>query len=168
MEEATGPTAFDWLTFGIALAGFVLAIAALIWNVVEWWLSGHRIKVESGVAITSLRPNTTETLVTVAARNVGRQAVTIDSWSFLLPDDQVMQWASWKEWQGPTTPYRLENGTSVVWHVPASAARDVLVKYGQEPTALIRARVHLGTGKSVVADNAVPVPSAPDDRIANR
>ncbi len=167
--EQTTTTALDWFTLAIAVAGFVIAFVALIWNIVEWWLGGHRVKVETSVGLVSLG-NSVEPVISVTARNVGRSAVTIESWSFVTPapDAQVMQWVAWMDWQGPLTPYRLEHGTSVEWVVPATQAHDLLKKHNLKPTTQARGRVRLATAESIEAEDAVPVPSKPDDKIANR
>ena len=137
-------TALDAWTLAIAAVAFVLSISAFVWRIIEWTLSGSRIKVDTHLLITASRTRESRDLVRVRARNVGRLAVDVSSWGLRLPDGQFLSLAE------DDGPHRLEPGQAVSWDGETRFVARTLVENGYAPDAELRASVYLGTGKTVV------------------
>jgi hypothetical protein len=81
------PSAFEWLTLGIALAGLLLGVVNATVQVLTWLRNRARIRVQIGTAIPVGIPglDPTELYVTLTVRNVRQRPATVTAARFDLP-----------------------------------------------------------------------------------
>jgi hypothetical protein len=143
----------------LAATGVVLALGSLLWQVVEWLLSGSRITVEPArVGIAATVPGSTE-VIGFTVRNRGRSGTTVEMWGLLLPDGRVMVfWTKPTGWSNPELPHSLASGTGATWTIPLEWVRQAAREETVSPVE-VRPQVTLGTGKKKAARRATPIPS---------
>lgn len=163
MQEVTS---IEIITLVIAVFAAVVSVASLTWQVAEWRLSGHRVKVDlllgamgrGGLATgkmgadlrTVMRQGFTDLTVVVRAKNVGRQPVTLTGYDVGFGSGFAL--SSHAEPMNPDFPFRLETGTSVDFFTPldhVAAAIDATRGIGRTGQLRMRGRVTLATGKTI-------------------
>ena len=154
-------TVTEAVTLAIAVAGFLLALAALGWQIVTFVASGSRVKVEIENGLIMHTDDSGKTYIGITARNVGRTPVDVDQWYFDIKDadnDGKLVVAQPEPWVGPEVPYRLEPGQSVGWRMYASEIRAALAAHGHASDTPLRGRVTLGDGKDVRSGESMKAP----------
>lgn len=137
----------DWITFDIAVAGFVLGGISLWWNITSWRRSGPDIVVDSMPPARWEEFSRTERVVYVRARNVGRGAVTVEDYGFLL--DDVIAYREGNPPAGaPRPPVRLEGHDSVTFVMSERTLHHVVAP--SVLPAMLLPFVKLGNGDRVV------------------
>lgn len=152
-------------------------MSSLTWQIVLYLLGGSRVRAElrvgalgaSGavhgpaderVDFTQLaQQGYPEPVFAVQARNAGRLAVSVTKWDVVLENGASFFQPGWHPNADRPLPYRLEPGDEAVWFCPMApvvTAADAFAS-SSHPVRLVRARVGLGTGKSVTSKNAVGV-----------
>jgi hypothetical protein len=138
------PTTLDYITLVIAVLGFGLAVASLAWQVVQFILTGSRVKV-----FTILESWPEKTPIGVRARNVGRMGVAVTEVGFEPHGGFKSGDRLWRViLNGPLLPHTLEPGQEATWTFNEAEHRAFLVdKEGRDA----RAYADLATGGRVVA-----------------
>jgi hypothetical protein len=169
--EPTGDPVVDPLALValcISIFAALVGLSALIWNIIAWVRSGHRVVVQieavvrnpgrsaswvgrrgrRGWAATSVPPSHvlySVVFVKITARNVGRAAVDIERFYFSVGKPAQNKNMSWTYDDDPPLPQRLEPGASasreyMLTNVEAFARR--------EGSRRFRGAVELGDGTS--------------------
>jgi hypothetical protein len=153
VEDLTGGsevTGLDLLTLGIAVLGFVVAVASLVWQMVAWRAEGARVRVEVrsafGVMMTG---ELGDHLLAVEALNVGRAAVELVGWGFDLGGDRSIPDMRPMPMSTPL-PHTLAGGHKATFYMPAVPVRATIREQGAAGRA--RAFVSLGNGKRVLSE----------------
>lgn len=108
----------DWVTLGMAVLGLFVAALSLGWQIVEWMLSGSRVKATIGFALSAEGLTPGARLLSIAASNVGRARASVTSWAVMLPDKRTIVPAVQPDmWQGPDVPKGLDVGDGATWYV---------------------------------------------------
>jgi hypothetical protein len=163
--------AFDILTLVVAIAGFALATASLVWQGATFALSGSRVKVTMlagglgpGGAVVypasqgrrELPAGYNERVLAINARNVGRLDVSVNRVGAVF--DNKIEFLHPNYPANKALPHRLQHGSDETWYLPWATLVDVAHAAG---TPLgVRLYVELGTGKRVVSREHVEVPMA--------
>jgi hypothetical protein len=163
-------------TLIVAILALITSVSSLTWQVVLFLLGGSRIRTE--LRIGALGPGGavhsppdapmdaaeltaqgyTEPVFAVQVQNRGRLAVSVTKWDVVLDNGSSFFQPGWHVNKAYSLPYRLEPGDEAIWFCPAMpvhAAIKVLAS-SSRPVRLIRARVGLGTGRSVTSKNSMP------------
>jgi hypothetical protein len=152
----------SWFTFLAAVVGTIgglAGVASLVWQMVTWRRSTHRVTVVPSRAWFGYPDGTTsEELVCVSAHNTGSAAVTVVGWGIEMGrGGQDLNVTSPLVGSTPI-PHRLESGSSMDVHVQAyhviEATTDQRVPY-----AKMRPWVRLGTGEKVYSKKPVLQPT---------
>lgn len=149
-ENVTFTIAISSLTDALAWVGALTGVAGLIWQVLTWRRSTHRVRIRAANSyFTYPGGELGPPQVCVDVRNAGSGAVTIETWGIsgagggtLVPIQPHPQSAS--------LPHRLESGSSASFYIDADALRRHSAERG---VAFRRMRpwVRLGTGQRVVS-----------------
>lgn len=155
------------LISGIAL---VISVLSLGWNVLNFVLTGSRVRLEmdfgatNGSALTAFPPKfwtddiaqqfeaqgVQDRVIVLTASNTGRAPVTVKS--FQVDLDNGMKYIPGQSSHGDCKlPYRLEPHSDGTWTVRASAIRTFIQQAGLD-RASVRGRVQLATGRVVTSD----------------
>lgn len=171
---ASGPTALDIITLGIAVAGLVVAVIGLTWQVVQHRLTGSVVVVEllagalgRGGAATGpigtfdasmfASQGFTTPILAIRGRNRGRLAVDVTGWDVLTGDGFGYTLPGFGP--NPQVPHRLEPGAAVTFYCPLA---DVAALFATKRTVgktdeRVRGSLSLGTGE-VVRSKLAPMP----------
>ncbi len=100
--QTGGPTAFEWWTFAIAVAGFTLAVAGFAWRIYEWRKSGAQVRVllkggwrypDNGIAPVPIEsfdltspPAEANPVLLVEVTNGGRGPTEVSEWWVRIGD----------------------------------------------------------------------------------
>jgi hypothetical protein len=100
--QTSGPTAFEWWTFAIAVAGFTLAGAGFAWRIYEWRRSGAQLRVllkggwrfpDNGIAPVPIEsfdltspPAGAKPVLLVEVANGGRGPTEVSEWWVRIGD----------------------------------------------------------------------------------
>jgi hypothetical protein len=148
----------DWVTLGIAVLGLLAALLSLGWQIIEWTLSGSRVKATIAIALSVGGPTHGARLLSVTASNVGRARASISSWAVMLPDKRTIVPAAVPGmWEGPDVPRTLEVGDGATWYVLLDAMVQARHDAGYITETEVRATVVLGTGKRVTSRKGVRI-----------
>lgn len=154
---AAGPSGFNWLTFAVATAGFLLAAMGFAWQVTSWRLSGAWVRVEIGPMVVA-GGGRIEACVNVTAVNHGRQAVTVRQVGVIQADGTVFWPMHYvppgQEGPFPLPLYRLEAFSSAWWHFSLKSFDHVAFKGDHQSD--VRGYVWLAT-KRVVSQNVLSI-----------
>ena len=172
------PTALDIVTLVIAVLGFLVSGISLTWQVLQHVLSGDRVSVEllwggfregavvvgpihAGSLDSAVSQGFTELIFAIRGRNKGRQAVDVTGSQVSIDGGFSYSLPGWHP--NPTTPHRLEPGSSVTFYVPMAdvlatidATREVIGGTNGD----LRGTLDLGTGKTVHSDWHKLVPAS--------
>lgn len=164
-------------TLIVAIIALVISVSSLTWQIVLYLLGGARVRTElrvgalgpsgvvhgpvaEGVDFTQLaQQGYPEPVFAVQARNSGRLAVSVTKWDVALENGASFFQPGWPPNADRPLPYRLEPGDEAVWFCPMApviAAAEAFAS-SSHPVRLVRARIGLGTGKSVTSKNAMRV-----------
>lgn len=155
---ASNPSPLDWVTLGIAVLGLLAALLSLGWQIIEWTLSGSRVKATIAFALSLGGPTHGTGLLSVTASNVGRARASVSSWAVMLPDKRTIVPAVQPGmWQGPDVPRTLEVGDGATWYVLLDAMVEARHNAGYTTETEARATVVLGTGKRVTSRKGVRI-----------
>jgi hypothetical protein len=158
----------DVVTLVIAVVGLAVSLISLSWQVVEHFLTGHRVTVgllwggmgNGGVVTAPVRGTLdafaqqgfTEFVVAVRARNRGRLSVDVKGFAVQVTDS-ISITVGPEPWHvNPSTPHRLEAGSEVTFFIPlamvlgAIHASEAIKSY----SGRVRARAELSTGRTVM------------------
>jgi hypothetical protein len=158
----------DVTTLVIAVVGLGLSLVSLTWQIVEHFLTGHRVTVEllwggvgnrgvvtgpvQGTLDAFAQQGFTDLVVAVRARNVGRLPVDVKGF-----DVQVAGSISFslgpEDWHlNPRTPHRLEAGSEATFYIPLDMVMQAIhaSEAIQPYSGRIRARAQLATGRTIV------------------
>jgi len=129
----------------LAIIGSSTGLAALLWNVIAFRLTGHRVRVTvtHGVTLAFGEPGSATLVgnISVQVSNHGRSPVTVSSLEWVHGADPKKT-GNWMDWIGPAFPHRLEAQSEVNWRcedVPGLARMVRLVHPGPEPTCKVAA-----------------------------
>jgi hypothetical protein len=148
----------DWATLGIAVVGLSVAALSLGWQIVEWLLSGSRVKATIGFALSVGGPTHGARMLSIAASNVGRARASVTSWAVMLPDERTIVPAVQPDmWQGPDVPKGLDVGDGATWYVLLDPMIEARLDAGYTTQTEVRATLVLGTGKRVTARKGVRI-----------
>lgn len=162
----------------ISFIALVVSALSLLWNVINFFLAGHRVNLvmtfgaRSADDLISAPPSDwTEDLfrqlraqglssevVVLTAMNQGRTAVSVTS--FQLDFDNGMKWSSGELAPAGNLPYRLEPHSDINWIAPMAELRSILTSLGLG-SGTIKGRVRLATGKVVRTELWVTVQADP-------
>lgn len=144
-------TATDIAAWVGALAG----VGALLWQVLTWRRSSHRVKVSTAIAVTDIgrMPGDAEVYVTVEARNLGSSSVDITNWGIALARRENA-WVNTPIPISTVVPHRLEAGAKATFYFPEPALRDAHATR-KVPYTRMHPWVQLATGKTVRANRPV-------------
>jgi hypothetical protein len=153
----TDPTALDITTLVIAVLALTLSVAALVWQVVSWWLAGAIVRVTTRFAIGVGPVIGGARLIAINVRNVGRAAVSVEQWGLSLPSAHVQLVVPAPDpWMGPEVSHTLEGGHSQTWYFPLDQVQWAL-NASQLSEGEVFGIASLGTGKQIVAKQGVRV-----------
>lgn len=171
---ATGgaPTRLDIVTLILAIVGVVTGIIALVWQAVEFRLSGPRVVLEVTEAL--VLPNgavfgpgvwtATSTGsdgapdIAVTATNKGRAPVTVQGVRLDLPAGNFLITGS--RHSSPSLPHRLEASESATWFADlrvVAAVATTAVSLGATNTP-VKASAELGDGRRVTSKKSLMLP----------
>lgn len=149
------PSALDWVTLGIALAGFLLAVVSLVWQVFSWRLTGSVVRAELARGMT-VGGSSGIDVIMLTARNIGRSSVSVTGWGLRVDEGGEISTLVVPvplPWQGPTIPHTLEGGHSATWYFIEEELHPTLRKT-PSPKRL-RGRISLGTGTEALSKNTL-------------
>jgi hypothetical protein len=142
------------MTLIVALAGLVISLVSIAWQVWTYLNDGPRVKVEASSTLTFYGPSGPQQVrdshVTIRAINRGRAAATIASWGLQLPSGENLIEVEAPNGSNPLSN-RLEPHSAAEFHVPADSLRDECRQRHINPDRS-RAWVMLASGKQVLGD----------------
>lgn len=165
VESVGDPFAFP--AFLISISSGVVGLTALIWNIIAWFRSGHRVTVETEIIVRNPKRDMFWTgrrgrcgwrnadippthvphcvvLISVIARNKGRTAVDIERFQVMVGKPSQNKNISWTFKDDQPLPQRLEPGSSASRKIMIS---DVEAFTRREKKKHFRTAVTLGNGK---------------------
>lgn len=155
-SPSTSP--LEWVTLGIASLGLFVAALSLGWQIIEWTLSGSRVKATIGHALSVGGPTGGARLLSVTASNVGRARASVTSWAVMLPDKRtIVPAAQPGMWQGPDVPRGLDVGDGATWYVLLDPMVQARRDAGYTTETDVRATVVLGIGKRVTSRKGIRI-----------
>ena len=155
---AVTSSALDWVTLGIAVLGLSVAALSLGWQIVEWLLSGSRVKPTIGFALSVGGPTHGARMLSIAASNTGRSRASITSWAIMLPDKRtIVPQVDPGMWQGPDVPIGLDVGDGASWFVLLGPMIQARRDAGYRTETEVRATLVLGTGKRKTSRKGVRI-----------
>ena len=128
-----------------------LAGVSLAWQVYSWVASGSKVIVETDRGFLAPGDGSTRDYVGVTVRNISRTPVDVTGWAFSLPDGTQLVIVEPEPWDGPPLPVRLEAGQAESWRRSAEKMVNSLRIEGLAPDTLLKGRVNLATGATVLA-----------------
>lgn len=150
-------TALDITTLVIAVVALALSVAALVWQIVSWWLTGAIVKVATRLAVGVGPMIGGVKMIAIDVRNVGRSPVSIEQWGLSLPAAKMqLVIPAPLPWMGPTVPLTLEGGHSKTWYMSIDEVRNALLQ-SRLSEGKVFAAASLGNGRQVVAKKGVVV-----------
>ena len=132
----------------IAVVSLALSVSAFVWQIVNYLLTGARIKVElvpGGVLWAPGQPH--EKVLRIIVRNIGRQAVSVTSVS-LLRDDDISLFFLRPNSINRQLPVTVEAGHDFNYFLDRGPVEDDVRERGV-PSMRVRAQVSLATGKTI-------------------
>lgn len=159
------PTTLQIVTLILSVLGAATGVAALCWNIVQFRLAGHRIKVEvtGGVLINrqALEEHgvlETAPQIVVRVQNVGRMAIKVRDIE-IIPVASPKGGIVWSGWVGVPLPHRLDGYDEETWSIRDVATLKSMMLQ-RDRNLSFRAVVVLANGRKVwsnylVADEAV-------------
>lgn len=147
-------TFVDWITFGIAVAGFVLALVSLAWQVFSWRATGSVVKVKMAYAYpVDDAPRLDVPLYSLTATNRGRLEVSVTGWGLKLPEEgATLVVPGGSVLPAPDLPHTLQPGHEATWYFHQGEVVATLSKR-HNPGVKVRGLVRLGNGRSAVSKN---------------
>ena len=165
-QAASDPLALP--AFIISIVAASVGLSALLWNIIAWVRSGHRVVVEietvvrnpkrnaewtgrrgrSGWAAASIPPSHVPysiVFIRLTARNVGRAPVDIERFYFTVGKPREDKNISWTFEGDPPLPQRLEPGSSTSREYMIG---DIEAFTRREHRRWFRGAVALGNGKT--------------------
>lgn len=117
-----------------------------------WRRAAPRGTIEAGFAILGTEPDPTDAL-TLTARSVGGQAITVGNAGFILPDERQLFPFVRKPpgWPKPLFPQTLESGRRQVWFAPLEEMKATLRRQGI-PSAELRPWIDLESGQRILGE----------------
>ena len=169
-------TAFDVVTLIVAIVGAFMGLAALVWNVAEYRLTGPRVKVEIKAAMPStgmdgamtgpedvwsqhLDPRFSDRAVAIKVRNVGRFPATVESYQVDIAEGYAFSYV--QSLLGPPVPHRMEAGEAETWFIEFDAVKafkDAVGATVDLKDHTVRASLLLGDGRRVKSKNSIAIP----------
>lgn len=139
------------MSTALSVIAIVISSTSLGWQVWSWSRTGHAVIVSTTHAypVQAGHFETDDRMLCVTAHNKGRTAVQVTHWCLEAPDGQTLIPLPPLPVSAPL-PYRLEGLSRADWYIRASDAEKACASAGFQ-VADLRARVTLGTGKSVYA-----------------
>lgn len=135
--------------FWIALAGLVLAVVSLTWQVISWSFTGARVKVSLSRGFVGYPDGRTRPVVIITARNVGRAPATIAGWGLRLPDSRQVVMLEYTQWVGPTPPFRLVGQDAIDYRWPEDKLfPELRNEFPEGEPPRVRGFVRLANGKA--------------------
>lgn len=135
--------------FWIAIAGLLLAVISLTWQVVTWAYGGARVRVFlSRGFVTYTDGQLREALIT-EVRNIGRGQAAIVGWGILMPGGKSFVFPNSEPGLVPPLPATLEGQHSLSFIAPEDKLLPGLLERTGSTATPVRGFVHLGTGKRV-------------------
>jgi hypothetical protein len=175
MVATSGQSAGISGTLVVAILALVISVSSLTWQIVLYLLGGSRVRTE--LRIGALGPSGAvhgppesqvnpallaeqgynEPIIGVQVRNVGRLAVSVTKWDVAFDNGGAFSQPGWHVNDAYPLPYRLEPGGEAVWFCPAAPVHATIKAFASSshPVRFVRARVGLGTGKSVTSKNSM-------------
>lgn len=171
--------AVDIASFVLAVLGFGLAVASLVWQYVTFLQSGGVAEVVLKVGIRTAGFQVLSTaavnnaadlramveqhggtpVAAVCVRNVGRMAITVTSWGFKNGAGQVLSPVG--DAIGPRLKHTIAPGDEETWMAPIQNAVFIGEAQGivdkQRVTTQVRAVVDLADGRTVTSKNGMTV-----------
>jgi len=139
------PTGFDYFTLGVAAVGVLLGGVSLIWQIIQFSLTGSRVRVATTRAL-AIEPQANIRVVGIRASNRGRTPVAVTGIGFLPQGSDQKLALLWNRiYGGPELPHTLEPGQEANWAVTEDEIKRTLAENHWGPQ--VRAYVELGTGK---------------------
>jgi hypothetical protein len=162
-------------TLIVAIIALVVSVSSLTWQIVLYLLGGARVRavlrvgalgpggavhgpVDERVDFSQLaQQGYPEPVFAVQARNAGRLAVSVTKWDVAFDNGASFFQPGWHPNNDRPLPYRLEPGDEAVWFCPMApvVAAAKAFASSSHPVRLVRARVGLGTGKTVTSKSAM-------------
>lgn len=160
-----GPTTLQIVTLILGIIGSGTGLIALCWNITQFMLGGHRIKVYAtygceidGDQLRATPPKIVATPnITVRIANIGRAPVTVRDLD-ICPVGSGKSSVSWTQWKGPSLPHRLEQGSEAHWLLRDVPTLEGMLRAGNHNLACRMGAV-LATGRTVLSDVIVADPS---------
>lgn len=144
-------TTIDVVNAFVGGVGLLLALVGLGWQAYTWRRSTHRVQVSVRGAVGPFGddPYEPETAYSVSARNVGRAAVQVTHWYFVMGkrDGQGL-WATRPLPGNAPLPVTLDPGASVIWYMRCDEVHRIARENGHDT---IFGAVDLGTGETVLS-----------------
>lgn len=172
-----GPTTLDLVTLAIAVFAAITSVAALVWQIASFRLTGARVKVDlkiawlgsGGAAVgvpgtwqpgVSPSPSVHLECLAVHVRNEGRMPASITGWWVKIGPGQLGYVESL--WNKPV-PHRLDGGEENTWFVERAQVLGVARAFkrdhlNRDGTVTVRAGAATGAGKSIESKNSMTVP----------
>ncbi len=170
----------DAVTLVLAILGFVLSVASLLWQFVSWRLSGPRVRVEMRVGATNgqrigtvpvnaswresldfmaKQDNLLSRVLVAKIVNSGRQSTSVVNYSAAIDDAGMQVGVLAAPFGSPPLPHRLEAESQVSYYLDLNDLLKVLaaLEASGQPAKRVRMRAELGSGRSVTSD---PVPAS--------
>jgi hypothetical protein len=176
MVATSGQSAGISGTLIVAILALVISVSSLTWQIVLYVLGGSRVRTE--LRIGALGPGGAvhgppdarmnpaqlaeqgynQPILAVQVRNAGRLAVSVTKWDVVFDNGGAVSHPRWDVNDAFPLPYRLEPGDEAVWFCSAAPVNAAIKAFASSsrPVRLVRARVGLGTGKSVTSKNSMP------------
>jgi hypothetical protein len=140
------------MTLALAIIGTVLGVLNFLWTLRTWVKSGPQVKVTISNDFPVAGPDIGDLHVGINAANTGRAPITVTGVGIELPSKENMI-VPGLPYFSATLPYRLEQGSSAAWHIPADQVWRVCKERGYSPSRL-RPWVRLADGRKVYANRA--------------
>lgn len=143
------PTGFDYITLGVAVLGVVLGGLSLLWQIIQFKLTGSHVRVATTRAL-AIESRASIKVVGIRASNQGRTPVAVTGIGFLPQGSDQKLALLWNRiYGGPQLPHTLEPGQEANWAVTEDEIKRTLAENYWGPE--IKAYVELGTGKRRIA-----------------
>lgn len=135
--------------FWIAIAGLVLAVVSLTWQVLTCAYGGARVRVSLARGYIPSPDGQLGDALIMNARNIGRGQAAIVGWGILMPGGKSFVFPNPEPGLVPQLPATLEGQHSLTFLAPEDRLLPGLLEHTGSLATPIRGFVHLGTGKRV-------------------
>jgi hypothetical protein len=139
----------DVASFALAVLAVMLSCVSLSWQIISWRRSGPRVLVNAHQSFLVYDRGVGDPMVSVTARNTGRAATTVTSWSLEFHAGGGL--AMTRQLAGSSSlPHRLEPHSEATWFVETEVIKQECAQRGLHYRDL-RAVVNLASGQKVKA-----------------